>query len=57
MGSIALKAVSKKGKDALADARPLLEIPLTSLKGEAIDNFGVMMNGKRFGIVVNVAQN
>lgn len=55
MGSLALKAVSKKGQDTLEDARPLNEIPCTSLKGEAIDNFGVLMEGKRFGIVVNVA--
>ena len=55
MGNLVLKAVSKNGYQSLKAPPKLFDVAVTGLKGENYGNFGKLMEGKKVGIVVNVA--
>lgn len=56
MGSVALKLVSKTGKDKLTSAYSSLhEIGAVDIDGNNIDRLGNILQGKRCIMVVNVA--
>lgn len=56
MGGLALKAVSKKGKDKLSTSyQSLFDIPTVDIDGKIIENLGSVCQGKKCIMVVNVA--
>ena len=56
MGSLAFKAVSKKGKDKMATSyTSAFEIPVTDIKGHRSEKLGELVHGKKAVLIVNVA--
>jgi hypothetical protein len=56
MGSLALKAVSKKGKDTLSTSHhSLFDIPSVDIDGKTIERIGSLCENKKCVMVVNVA--
>ncbi len=56
MGALALKMVSKKGKDTLATSyTSLFDIPTVDIDGNPVPKVGQFCEGKKCIMVVNVA--
>ena len=56
MGGLALKAVSKKGKDKLSTSyQSLFDIPTVDIDGKTIERIGSLCENKKCIMVVNVA--
>jgi hypothetical protein len=56
MGSLALKAVSKKGKDKLSTSyQSLFDIPSLDIDGNTVQRLGSLCENKKCIMVVNVA--
>jgi hypothetical protein len=56
MGGLALKAVSKKGKDKLSTSyQSMFDIPTVDIDGNTVSRIGSLCEKKKCIMVVNVA--